>query len=130
MPKLSWRSPAVTFLDADQVLHQARTLAREFLAAHPEVQEVRVFGSLVSEGATPLSNLDLNLLVRELDRQKARQLEEAALEAFLPLPLPVQVVLFTPAAFAAPQGLAATVRAQGVTLARAENGFRDASPSG
>jgi len=130
MPKLSWRSPAVTFLDADQVLKQARTLAREFLAAHPEVQEVGVFGSLVSGGATPLSDLDLYLVVRELDRQRARQLEEAALEAFLPLPLPVQVVLFPPAAFAAPQGLAATVRTQGVTLVRAENGFRDASSGG
>jgi len=130
MPKLSWRSPAVTFLDAEQVLQQARTLGREFLAAHPEVQEVGVFGSLVTGGATPLSDLDLYLLVRELDRQKARQLEEAALEAFLPLPLPVQVVLFTPAAFAAPRGLVVTVRAQGVTLVRAENGFRDASPGG
>lgn len=60
-------------LDRDEVLQRLREMAREALEVFPEVQEVRLMGSLADGSHTGTSDIDLLLL---LDRAPERPLEQ------------------------------------------------------
>jgi predicted nucleotidyltransferase len=51
------------FLDRVEALRQIRAVAREALTAFPEIQEVRLFGSLATGTQTGASDVDLFLLL-------------------------------------------------------------------
>ena len=61
------RSAPIEWLDRERVLAEARELAAEMKAAHPEVRRVLLFGSLAKGGDGPRSDLDLVVLLENTD---------------------------------------------------------------
>ncbi len=63
---LSSGSVKAIFLDPDEFLRRLREVAAEALEAFPELQEVRLIGSLAAGTATGTSDVDLLLRVKEI----------------------------------------------------------------
>lgn len=63
---ISSGSVKAIFLDRDEVLRRLREVAVEALEAFPELQEVRLIGSLAAGTATGTSDVDLMLRVKEI----------------------------------------------------------------
>ncbi len=59
-------SVSAIFLDRDELLRRLREVAAEALEAFPELQEVRLIGSLAAGTATGTSDVDLLLRVAEI----------------------------------------------------------------
>lgn len=63
---ISSGSVKAIFLDQDELLRRLREVAVEALEAFPELQEVRLIGSLAAGTATGTSDVDLLLRVKEV----------------------------------------------------------------
>ncbi|HXF70681.1 MAG TPA: nucleotidyltransferase domain-containing protein [Thermoflexus sp.] len=63
---ISSGSVKAIFLDQDELLRRLREVAVEALEAFPELQEVRLIGSLAAGTATGTSDVDLLLQVKEV----------------------------------------------------------------
>ncbi|MEE9296447.1 MAG: nucleotidyltransferase domain-containing protein [Phycisphaerae bacterium] len=128
MPKLpsvyvrsSFGSSKVTYLDRAKAIEQLRLLAGRLLETHPEVTEVRLFGSLAGMTAVPGSDADVLIVLtshtqpRWFDRIAEFQAVFAATD------MPVEVFPYTQRELARLEaggsGLARAARA-GVLLAR------------
>lgn len=83
-------SVKVTWFDEDAVWEAARRFAQELIKRFEEVQEVRVFGSLVRRECVPGSDVDLLILLRDHPLPFHQRLSQ-----FLPrCPMPVGVDVF------------------------------------
>jgi predicted nucleotidyltransferase len=65
-------------LDRERLLSTLRARARALLAGRPEVLEVRLFGSLARDTATPGSDADVWVLLRDGDRPARDRAEDVA----------------------------------------------------
>lgn len=118
MPKRSSLFARTWFCDRDAVLAQARALVRGFMAQHPQVVALWVFGSYAWGTPTPRSDLDVVVeTAQSLSRQARWELAEALRAVLLPLPCPVDVVVLSSRELTAPFAVAAAVKARGLRLA-------------
>ncbi|MBI4421930.1 MAG: nucleotidyltransferase domain-containing protein, partial [Gemmatimonadetes bacterium] len=69
MPKPSSNSARVTFLDVPATVERIRRAAQGLCAANPHVTAVVLFGSLADASATPSSDADLLVVLREDSRR-------------------------------------------------------------
>ncbi len=60
-------SVSVRFLDRDRVLAALRDLATRLAAVHPDVCEIRLFGSLARDDRNPYADADLLIVVSGSD---------------------------------------------------------------
>jgi predicted nucleotidyltransferase len=96
MPEQSWSGAEVTFIDYDQVLAELRRAVAEAKAAHPEIGQVFLFGSLVEGNWTADSDTDLIVVVR---REFADIFERAAYHISAPS-IPNDTVIYSESEFA------------------------------
>lgn len=69
MRKESYGSVTVFWLERDEAVRCLTEAARRLLAERPEVQEVRLFGSLAEGRAVPGSDADVLVLLSESDER-------------------------------------------------------------
>lgn len=67
MPRPSLSSVTVRYLDREKVLAALREIAARIGAAHPEVQEVRLFGSLARAERNPYADADFLIVLDASD---------------------------------------------------------------
>jgi len=65
MPETSWLGVKVWWFPKDRAWAAARAFARELAEAHPEVERVLVFGSLVRDEAVPGSDVDFLVVLKD-----------------------------------------------------------------
>jgi predicted nucleotidyltransferase len=80
---------SVTWFDKDAVWRAVEAHARALAACHPEIQEILVFGSLVSGVPVPGSDVDLLIVLAASDRSFRDRIP-----AFLPGAFPCGVDVF------------------------------------
>lgn len=88
---------SVTWFDSDAVWRAVEAHARALVARRPEIEEIRVFGSLVNGTAVPGSDVDLLIILSASDRPFLDRIP-----TFLPgaFPCPVDVFPYTRAEIA------------------------------
>ena len=80
---------SVTWFDKDEVWRAVEAHARALAARCPEIEEVRVFGSLVKDTAVPGSDVDLLIILSASDRPFLERIP-----AYLPGAFPCGVDVF------------------------------------
>jgi predicted nucleotidyltransferase len=83
---------SVTWFDRDAVWRAVEAHARVLAARRPEIEEIRVFGSLVKGTAVPGSDVDLLIVLGESDRPFLDRIATYLPGAF---PCPVDVFPYT-----------------------------------
>lgn len=91
MPDLFTDFASSRFLNKDRVIFEVRAAVESLRSERCDVERVYLFGSFASGVPTPRSDVDL-LIVSEAPA-------EAFLPYFLPVPLPVDLLVLTPIAF-------------------------------
>jgi uncharacterized protein len=81
---------SVTWFDKDAVWHAVEEHARALGARCPEIEEIRVFGSLVKGTAVPGSDVDLLIILSASDRPFLDRIS-----AYLPGAFPCGVDVFS-----------------------------------
>lgn len=84
----------VRFLDGDRAVGELRRVAQELVSGCPNVQEVRLFGSLAKGNYAPGSDADVLIVLREDERPLLDRIPEF-LRWFLKVSLPVEVFPYT-----------------------------------
>ncbi|OGG46319.1 MAG: hypothetical protein A3F84_27150 [Candidatus Handelsmanbacteria bacterium RIFCSPLOWO2_12_FULL_64_10] len=84
----------VRFLDGGRVVGELRRTAQELVAGCPNVQEVRLFGSLAKGNYAPGSDADVLIVLREDERPLLDRIPEF-LRWFLKVSVPVEVFPYT-----------------------------------
>lgn len=85
-------SVSVRSLDREKVLEALRDAARALGASHPEVREVRLFGSLARGSRNPYADADLLIVIDDTDlapRDRSPRYRPGG------LPVPADVMVFT-----------------------------------
>lgn len=85
-------SVSVRSLDREKVLEALRDAARALGASHPEVREVRLFGSLARGSRNPYADADLLIVLDACDllfRERAPKYKPVG------LPVPVDLIVCT-----------------------------------
>ena len=117
---------SVTWFDSDAAWRAAEAYARALAVRHPEVEEIRVFGSLVNGTSVPGSDVDLLIVLSGSDRPFHDRIPTYLPGAF---PCPIDVFPYTRAEIArmtsAGNALIAAALGEGRTIFR-----RAASPPG
>ncbi len=120
MPTSSSTSVPVRFLDAPAAVRRLEALARALCDRDPNIAAVVLFGSLATGGATPSSDADLLIVLRQDDRRVIDRVPEC-IRPFEGLGLAVQVLPWTEdevvARLAEDDPLAREILRTGVTLA-------------
>ena len=85
-------SVAIKSVDAAKVRQCADDYARELVAAHPEIEEIIIFGSFAKDTYAPGSDLDVFIVLEHASRPMRDRIA-----AFVPAssPVPVDVFPFT-----------------------------------
>jgi predicted nucleotidyltransferase len=96
MPRQSSASVHATFLDAGAVVAHLKRKAREVCAADPNLTGVILFGSFITGGATPSSDIDVLVIAREDGRRMLDRVPDYA-QRFEGLGVAVQVFPWTEA---------------------------------
>lgn len=65
MPRSSLSSAGIEWIDREEVVEEARAIARRIASEHPEVERAILFGSLARGRAGPRSDLDIVLIVTQ-----------------------------------------------------------------
>jgi predicted nucleotidyltransferase len=99
MPTPSSDSARVTFLDAPAAVARLRAAAGQACARDPNIAAVVLFGSLATGGATPLSDADLLVVLRQDARRVIDRVCDYA-QPFETLGLAVHVLPWTTAELA------------------------------
>ena len=88
---------SVTWFDSDAVWRAVEAYANALVGGRPDIEEIRVFGSLVNGTAVPGSDVDLLIILSASDRPFLDRIP-----AFLPgaFPCPVDVFPYTSAEIA------------------------------
>ncbi|RPJ51641.1 MAG: nucleotidyltransferase domain-containing protein [Acidobacteria bacterium] len=102
------------FINHDKVLNALRSLAKQLIAARPDVIAVYLFGSFATGTATPRSDADIVVEAEE----GAAGIEDHAREVFSDAPVPVDLFVATRAKLSEARGIAGRVKAEGVLLHR------------
>ncbi len=95
----SYGSVKIISLDRDKALLRLQAIARRIYADHPEVKEVRLFGSLARGDQVGTSDIDVLIVLRH--DEPGQMLER--IRTFYPyfdLPVPVDVLAYTEAEIA------------------------------
>ena len=92
--KRSYGSVRVFWLDREQALKNLEKCAHRLLSERPEVEEVRLFGSLAEGRAVPGSDADLLLVVKS-DPAPPFKRAEKYMDYFLEVGLPVELFCYT-----------------------------------
>lgn len=93
------RSAGAIYLDRPRRIEELRDAARRLATRRPEVQRVILYGSLARGTATPRSDADLLVVVRESVHGSLRDRIPEILLALSPLPCPVDLHVLTVAEF-------------------------------
>ena len=96
MPRESWDSVRVIFLDGEKAIAKLRELAAKVVQENPAVQRVLLFGSLARGDYSPRSDADLIVVLADDSRRMMDRIPEF-LEAFSTAPVPVDVLPYTEA---------------------------------
>lgn len=62
-PAASSNSVKIVFLNRNKLLHQLKQIARRIQSDHPEVSEIRIFGSLARGDQTGMSDVDILIIL-------------------------------------------------------------------
>ncbi len=94
MRKRSYGSVKVFWLDRDKAIEQLRSIAERIKKEKPEVSAIYLFGSLAEGRATPRSDADVIIILRE---SRVRFLDRplAFMEYFSSFPLAVDLFCYT-----------------------------------
>lgn len=89
-----WDGVEVISVDEYELIRRLEEIATRIRIAHPEVQEIVLFGSFARGDFTPRSDIDVALV---LERSEKPFLERADVfaDAFTGLPLDVNLVVYT-----------------------------------
>jgi len=81
-PSESLSTVSVTWFDKDAVWRAVEAHAGELPARRPEIEEIRVFGSLVKGTAVPGSDVDLLIILSASERPFPERIAEYLPDAF------------------------------------------------
>jgi predicted nucleotidyltransferase len=111
------------FVDPEAVREALRACAERLLEHRTEVQAVHLFGSFASNRATPRSDADILVEIRDRSAPLKDDILTEAAGLFLEAPVPVDLFVMTSTALAQGRtrgrGIAGAVEREGVLLARA-----------
>jgi len=92
--KRSSNSVEIMSIDRDSLLRELESIAEQIGSNDPTVCEVRLYGSFWTGNFTPLSDLDLLILVSDSE-QRFLQRSDAYRDYFLHLPLDTDIKVYT-----------------------------------
>ena len=95
MPAKSSSSAGAIYLDRAQRIEELRRSAISARVRMPEIRRVILFGSLVTNSATPRSDADILIVVESSKHDHTRDRVPEMLRALSPLPCPVDLFVVT-----------------------------------
>lgn len=104
------------FVDQAAVVEALRGCARQLKAQCADVVAIYLFGSFATGTATPRSDADIILEIRNADRNLGQKVRDAAMDVFLTAPVPVDLFVTSSAELVEGRGVASRVLCEGVRL--------------
>lgn len=105
------------FVDREAVVEALRECAQALKTRRGEVVAVHLFGSFADGTATPRSDADIVVEIADAALEVRREVREAAVDAFLEGPVPVDLFVFSEAQMEQGQGVAGVASRESVVLA-------------
>ena len=92
--KRSYPSVEITSIDRDALMTRLRRIASGIADDAPDVVEIRLYGSLARDEATPDSDIDL-LIIKSADPAPFLQRQDRYIDRFAGLPLDIDIKVYT-----------------------------------
>ncbi|GIX48826.1 MAG: hypothetical protein KatS3mg131_3037 [Candidatus Tectimicrobiota bacterium] len=102
------------FIDREAVRAALQQCALRLKASQPAVRAAYLFGSFVTNTATPRSDADIAVEIAPAGQACRQAVAETARTIFLAAPVAVDLFVLSTPQLAAPHGLAAAIRQQGL----------------